>query len=127
MYNATILELFQQPYHMQDLPDADVVGQVGIEGEGPYMTVYLRLLDRQIQQASFETYGCPSAIACGSWVARWVEGKSVEEVLVLGPDELSLVLGGLPLGKEHCAGLAVGALRSAIEQLSLPEQPQDGA
>lgn len=116
------MQLIQQPYHMQELPEADVVGQVGMPGEGPYMMVYLCLRERRIERAAFETYGCPSAIACGSWVARWAEGKAVEDVQVLEADDLCMVLGGLPLGKEHCAGLAVGALRSAIEQIETAEQ-----
>ena len=117
MYNATIAELFQQPYHMTACPEATVIGQDGMPGEGPYMTLYLCLRDNTIQQAYFETYGCPTAIACGSWLVRWVEGKPIQAASIIEPEDLAAGLGGLPLGKEHCASLAVKSLRSAFRQL----------
>jgi nitrogen fixation NifU-like protein len=122
MYNAIVLEHVAKPQNMgtldiEALGEAGVVGQDGIEGEGPFMRMCLRLEDDTIADARFETYGCPAAIACGSWLTNWVRGKTVEQVTVLGPNELSAVLGGLPLGKEHCAALAINALRSALRQL----------
>jgi NifU-like protein involved in Fe-S cluster formation len=56
-----------------------------------------------------------AVIACGSWLMQWVKGKTKEQAKVIQPCDLELVLGGLPLGKEHCAGLAVKALRSTLQ------------
>ena len=80
------------------------------------MQMHLRLSGDTISSANFDTYGCPYAIACGDWVATWVAGKTVSQALVLEPGDLSRMLGGLPLGKEHCASLAVLSLRQALEQ-----------
>jgi nitrogen fixation NifU-like protein len=43
-----------------------------------------------------------------------VKGRSVEEALRLEPEDLILILGGLPEGKEECARMAVHALRDAL-------------
>lgn len=103
------------------LPDADAEGQEGLEGAGPYLKVYLKWNGDQgnhdnetIAEAWFETYGCPTAIACGSWLMKWVEGKTKEQAQIIEPRDLEVVLGGLPLGKEHCASLAVKALRATL-------------
>jgi NifU-like protein involved in Fe-S cluster formation len=120
MYNETILHLWSQPYH-RGLP-ADIealgatVGQEGFPGEGPYMKVALRWEGESCAQAWFETYSCPAAVACGSRLAQWVQGKTLGQAESLGADDLSLLLGGLPLGKKHCAHLAVNALQSALSE-----------
>jgi NifU-like protein len=110
---------------MGTLADADAEGQEGIEGAGPYLKVYLKWEgdkeNQTIGQAWFETYGCPTAIACGSWLMQWVEGKTKEQAQIIEPRDLELVLGGLPLGKEHCAGLAVKALRGALLRSAVSE------
>lgn len=119
MYNETILRHFNAPYHKGTLSEADVTGQSGMPGEGPYLTLALRLSREQpdkVEEAWFETYGCPSAIACGSWLCTWAEAKDAVTLGRITPDDLNLLLGGLPLGKEHCAQLAIGALHDALDQ-----------
>ena len=65
----------------------------------------------------------------GSWLTRWVEGKTFEQALVISAEDLMRVLGGLPLGKEHAATLAVKALKDALQQaadkVSVRECQQD--
>jgi NifU-like protein involved in Fe-S cluster formation len=78
--------------------------------------VHLSVEQNSIASASFETYGCPVAIACGSWLTSWVTGKTFTQAAVIEPGDLEKVLGGLPLGKEHCAALAVNALKDALRQ-----------
>jgi nitrogen fixation NifU-like protein len=123
MFNATILHHFLEPYHqgIADADAADAVGQEGIPGEGPYMTVTLRTESERLVEGRFETYGCPAAVACGSWLMKWIEGKTVAQAATIETADIAAVLGGLPLGKEHCAQLAIGALRSALDELGSHE------
>lgn len=117
MYNQVLLEHVANPHHMEPMEDADGVGQVGFPGEGPFMLFYLKLgAEGQIERAGFETYGCPSAIGCGSWLAKWSEGKSPEEASKITADELTLAVGGLPLGKQHNAPMTIHAFRYAQEE-----------
>jgi nitrogen fixation NifU-like protein len=116
MFSETVHRLSQSPYHLSPMPDATVSGNEGIAGEGPYMVVHLKVAGDVIEKAGFETYSCPVAIACGSWVAHWVEGRSLGDASKLGAEDLTIVLGGLPLGKEHCAMMATGALHDALKR-----------
>jgi nitrogen fixation NifU-like protein len=116
MFSSTVHEQAAAPYHLGPLPDADAVGQQGIPGQGPYLQVFLKLEGDCITRASYQTYSCPVAIACGSWLVNWLEGKTVEQAGIIAAADLMRVLGGLPLGKEHCASLAVDALKSALQQ-----------
>ena len=46
-----------------------------------------------------------------------MEGRTSEVLARLTAHDLMRVLGGLPLGKEHCAGLAVTALQQVIRKM----------
>lgn len=114
MFSSVVSEHSMNPRNMVPLPDPDVVGQVGMPGEGPYMSLSLKWDEERVVATSFDTYGCPVVRACGSFVSDWVKGKTVEQASVLTASDLMLVMGGLPLGKEHCAKLAVDALIDAL-------------
>jgi nitrogen fixation NifU-like protein len=117
MASELLQSLASSPHHLGALVNADAVGREGMPGEGPFMTMYLRGLDGVIAEAWFETYNCPIAAGCGSFVTKWVEGRTVDQARLLETDDLIRILGGLPLGREHCASLAVTSLRKALAAL----------
>lgn len=82
------------------------------------MQIALRAEAGRVAQAYFQTYNCPSAVACGSWLMKWLEGQTISTAASLEASDLMSVLGGLPLGKEHCAELAMKALRYALQQVA---------
>ena len=118
MYSQTVLEHFNHPHRGPSREEADVVGQAGVPGEGSYMLLFLCCEGERITRAGYDTYGCPASQACGSFLCGWVEGKTFDEAAVLTAEDLTKVLGGLPLGKEHAAINAVAALMSALRQLA---------
>ena len=117
MFNSPVLAYVLDPYHQGELLQADVIGQQGFVGEGPFMILALRVQNAVIREGRFETYGCPAAIACGSWLMKWIEGKTTDEASEITASDLSVALGGLPLGKEHCAELTIDALRCALHEI----------
>jgi NifU-like protein involved in Fe-S cluster formation len=85
------------------------------------MVLYLQLAGGKVRKATFQTYGCPGAIACGSVMTELVDGKRVGECAQIQPADVLAALDGLPLGKRHCAELAVNALRDALAQMGRTE------
>ena len=77
---------------------------------------------RVIDKATFQTFGCETAIAVASLATELIAGKTAEEALNLSGEELSAPLGPLPPLKIHCAQLVEVALRSALA----PELPTIG-
>jgi nitrogen fixation protein NifU and related proteins len=73
-----------------------------------------------IDRATFQSFGCETAIAVASLVTQLIQGKTPAEALALKTEELSGELGPLPPMKIHCAQLVEGALRSALEQEQKP-------
>jgi nitrogen fixation NifU-like protein len=117
MYNETVLQLFQNATNGGTLEGSFITGRAGVQGEGPFMRIHICHLASRIMEARFETYGCPAAIACGSWTAHWIIGKTAKEANMLVARDLITIMGGLPLGKEHCATLAIEALYDGIQQI----------
>jgi nitrogen fixation NifU-like protein len=89
-------------------------GVCGTPGEGPYVQVWLRIVEGKIVKAAQQTNGCPAQIASASVTAQLITGRTVEQALCLEAKDLLLMLGGLPEGKEHCTEMAVRALRQAL-------------
>ena len=67
-----------------------------------------------IDRATFQTFGCETAIAVASVATELIAGKTVDEALSMSGSDLSAPLGPLPPMKIHCAQLVEGALRSAL-------------
>ena len=121
MYSEKVTRHFLNPHNVGPLEDATHVGTEGSPGAGNYVMIFLKVEGERIVKASFQTYGCAGAISCACELTDMAVGKTVQEALSITAEELTESLGGLPLGKGHCAGLAVGALRKA-----LTEKPAEG-
>lgn len=122
MLSSIIMHEWMNRYHEglpnpETMPVQPLYGQEGFPGEGPYLRLALTLEGQIIREVWFETYPCPAAIACGSLLARWLEGRALEEAEMLTEPGISQMVGGLPLGKEHCARITACALKSALRQL----------
>lgn len=124
-YSATALDHCENPRHTGPLPGATARGQQGRPGAGNYMVIELVIADERIERIAFQTYGCPGVICCGSMLCELALGLSVGEARAIDPDDVLAALGRIPLGKHPCAGLAVGALRDALEAASPPAEPPD--
>jgi NifU-like protein involved in Fe-S cluster formation len=76
-----------------------------------------------IDRATFQSFGCETAIAVASLATELIRGKTAEEALALKTEELAGELGPLPPMKIHCAQLVEGALRSALEPQNVETKP----
>jgi len=114
MYSETVLEHFHNPRNCGPLPGATHEGTAGVPGEGPYMTLWFRVEDGRVTQAAYQTWGCPAAVACGSLVAELAPRVSIAALRSLTAADVMRLLRGLPEGKEHCAELAVEAIKRVL-------------
>ncbi len=115
MYSEAVQEHATTPRNVGPLEHATHRGVCGVPGEGAYMLLEFIIHEGCIQQAAFQTYSCPAAIACGSMTTLILTGRTIEQALRLDEQDLSRLLGGLPEGKAFCFGLAVQAVKNALE------------
>ena len=76
-----------------------------------------------IDKATFQAFGCETAIATASLAMELIRGKTPEEALKLSGEDFAQDLGPLPPTKVHCTQLVEAALRSALE--SAPSQSRN--
>src|SRR6266516_7995788 len=107
------------PQNMGELPGADAVGTVGNSGCGEMLRMWIKYKEERgkkvIDKATFQSFGCETAIAVASLATELIRGKTAEEALALKTQDLAGELGPLPPMKIHCAQLVEGALRAALE------------
>lgn len=114
-----IREAIADPKNMGELADADRVGTVGNSDCGEMLRLWVKFKEdhgrKVIDQASFQSFGCETAIAVASMATELIRGKTADEALALRHDELTGDLGALPPMKIHCAQLVEGALKAALD------------
>src|SRR5262249_17463925 len=114
-----IAEALRNPQNLGELPNADAVGTVGNSDCGEMLRMWVKFKEQNgrkiIDRATFQSFGCETAIAVASLATQLIRGKTPEEALALKTEELAGELGPLPPMKIHCAQLVEGALRSALE------------
>jgi nitrogen fixation NifU-like protein len=116
MFSPAVLDHFHNPRNVGPLADYTHRGVAGSPGDGPYMILSFIVEQGIISRGAFETYGCPSAVACGSVICEVLMGKPVDVALKLESADIIRLLGGIPEGKEHSAELVVEAIRGALSQ-----------
>jgi NifU-like protein involved in Fe-S cluster formation len=112
-YSAAVLDHFLNPRNAGLMRDADGTGEDEYAGCGDLSRFFLRVRERRVAEARFQTYGCGPTIAAASAASELVTGWPVDDVVSLKAEDIEQALGGLPDDRKHAADVAARALRAA--------------
>lgn len=117
-------EQSEQPKNLGEMENADAVGTMGSADCGDMLRMWIKFREeggkKVIDRATFQTFGCETAIAVASLATEMIKGKTADEALAMDGAALSAPLGPLPPMKIHCAQLVEGALRHALTGAPAP-------
>jgi NifU-like protein involved in Fe-S cluster formation len=117
----------KNPQNLGEMENADAIGTVGSADCGDMLRMWVKFKEEDgrkvIDRATFQTFGCQTAIAVASIATEMLAGKTVDEAMAMSGEDLAAPLGPLPPVKIHCAQLVEGALRSALGGNSAPAAP----
>ena len=115
MYSEKVMDHFENPRNVGEIPDASGSGTVGNAKCGDIMKMDIKVENGVIVDVKFKTFGCGAAIATSSMATEMVKGKTIDEALMLTNKAVAEALDGLPPVKMHCSVLAEEAIHAAIK------------
>ncbi len=117
-FESKVREALANPSNQGEMSDADSVGTVGSADCGDMLRMWLKFKEEDgkkvIDRASFQAFGCQTAMAVASLATELLKGKSIEEARQMKAEQLSAELGPIPPMKIHCGQLVEGALQQAL-------------
>ena len=117
---ARIEAAVKNPRNLGEMENADAVGTVGSADCGDMLRMWIKFKEEDgrkiIDRASFQSFGCQTAIAVASVATELLAGKTIDEARSMSGEEMAAPLGALPPVRIHCAQLVEGALRDALSE-----------
>ena len=100
LYQEVIFDHNRSPRNFRKMDDADRVAEGHNPLCGDQLTLYVRLENGVIADASFVGHGCAISTASASLMTEAVKGRTVEEVEALFRDFHALLTGVAPEGRD---------------------------
>jgi nitrogen fixation NifU-like protein len=115
MYSQKLLDYFQNPRCVGEIPHADAVAEVSNPVCGDVMKLWVKVDSGRVSDAKFKAQGCSAAIATSSYATEMLIGMDVADARRITKEQIAEALGGLPASKIHCSVLASDAIREVLK------------
>src|SRR5438270_13040681 len=90
---SKIEEAIRNPQNLGEMKDADAVGTVGSADCGDMLRMWLKFKEEDgrkvIDRATFQSFGCQTAIAVASVATQLLAGKTIAEAKAMSGQQLS--------------------------------------
>ncbi|HZR59246.1 MAG TPA: iron-sulfur cluster assembly scaffold protein [Terriglobales bacterium] len=114
MYSSQLLDHFQNPRNVGEVPNPDSLVQIENPACGDILKLTMKIENGRIVDVRFLAKGCVAAIACGSALTELIKGNTIAEARTLKREAVIQSVGGLPETSIHASHLAMDAIASAL-------------
>jgi nitrogen fixation NifU-like protein len=116
-YSDELLDHFEHPRNIGELPDADASVRIEHPVCGDIMTLAINVSEGRIDKVRYRARGCVASIAAGSCLTEMIKGKLLAEAAAVQREQLVEALGGLSNASMHASHLAMDALSRVLDQI----------
>lgn len=116
MYTPEVIERFKNPKNAGKLRKFNGRGKAGDPDCSDVIEIRVFFEAGIVKNAKFLVYGCPGAISTTDAFIDLAKGKTIEQALSISQDEISGLLGGLPMSHMHCSRFPIEAFKKAVEE-----------
>jgi len=111
MYSPRLLDHFQNPRNVGELPPPAVTLEVSNPACGDILRLSARFAEERVAEVRYKVRGCTASIAAGSALTEWLLGKRRAELSAFRPAVIEAALGGLQPESRHAAVLCGDAVK----------------
>ncbi|MFH1392576.1 MAG: iron-sulfur cluster assembly scaffold protein [bacterium] len=115
LYSKKLIDIFTNPKNIGKLKNSNAVGAYQSPVCGDMLTIYLKIKNNKIINASFETFGCMVSVGVSSIVTELAKNKTLDQALKITKKDVAQAIGQIPPVKEHCLEMSIQALKNAIQ------------
>jgi len=116
MYSERLLDHFQNPRNVGELPPPAITLEVSNPACGDILRLSVRIEEGRVAEARYKVRGCTASIAAGSALTEMLHGKTKTEAATLNAQVIEGAVGGLAPESKHAAVLCVDGLKSLLRR-----------
>lgn len=116
MFSPTLLDHFQNPRNVGELPPPAVSVTVSNPACGDILALSAVIVGRRIDRVCYKTRGCTASIAAGSVLTELLQGRDLAAIAALDAETIAQALGGLPAESRHAAILCADAVKALLKK-----------
>jgi nitrogen fixation NifU-like protein len=114
MYSERLIEHFQNPRNVGELPAPAVTVEVSNPACGDILRLSAQFEQDVAVEVRYKVRGCTASIAAGSALTEWMTGKTRAELADLRPASVEEAVGGLQAESKHAAVLCADGVKALL-------------
>jgi nitrogen fixation NifU-like protein len=111
MYPESLLDHFQNPRNVGELPEPAIAVEASNPACGDILRLSARIENGVVAEARFKVRGCTASIAAGSALTEWLTGKTRRELVAFEAGIVDRAVGGLRAESKHAAVLCADGVK----------------
>ena len=116
MYSERLLEHFQNPRNVGELPTPAVMVEVSNPACGDILRLSARFEGERAVEVRYKVRGCTASIAAGSALTEWMTGRTRQEMAAFQPRIVEDTVGGLAPESKHAAVLCADGVKALLKR-----------
>ena len=116
MYSERLIEHFQSPRNVGELPAPAVMVEVSNPACGDILRLSARFEGDVAVEVRYKVRGCTASIAAGSALTVWMTGKTRQELAGFQPSSVEDAVGGLAAESKHAAVLCADGVKALLRR-----------